>query len=283
MRRTLAAAAAALMALGPRIAPAERPARPESGLTFAFALTNGGHTISSDRADVRIPDTQGTLAVRIEGFDVSGGAFSTSLRLENGTDAELYGLRVDHPSAAAPLTWEKLGRGETSTTLPFRASPVAFAPETPVVVVMGTVTGVAVTGGFTVTSDAALTSIDVDSSGDLVFTDAAGKTLRSGPDGSAPREIRKIAAVARPKSATGASGPSGPCTAARAAGHVCAEGPEKTVWILDGDRVEISDVSGGTLRAFRLTGPAPVDLAFSKTGRGYLLRRGGATTVLRSF
>lgn len=297
MKKRVAAIAIGLLGTGAGAAQAQRPARVTSGLAFALTLTDGGRSISSDRVSLKIPDTKGQLAVRIDGFDLAGGAFSAPLRLENGTDAELYALRVDYASAtessaasagtgrtspgvAAPLTWPKLGKGETSTTLEFRASPVVFSKETTLVTVLGTVSGVAIVGDFRFGgaggADGAAT-IEVDPSGDLVVTDSAGKTLRSGPDGSAPREIRNIAAIKRPKPVAAA------CAPHRAAGLVCAEGPEKTVWTVRDDEVSILDASGATLRSFRLGGAPVVDLAFSKTGRAYLLRRDGGVIAARSF
>jgi hypothetical protein len=304
-----AAAAIAIGLLGLTGAQAQRPARVTSGLAFAVTLTDGGRSISSDRVSLKIPDTspKGNLVVRLEGWNVTGGVFSAPLMLENGTGAELFALRVDYVSStessakaagaagrtsaaaagvAAPLTWPRLAKGETSTPLEFRASPIVFSPETTLVVVMGTVSGVAIIGGFTVEGAADANRIDVDPSGDVFLSDATGRTLRAGSDGANPREVRNIAALRRPKPAGGPCASLRAAAAANSAELLCGESPDQTFWTVRGEEVSILDTAGATLRSFRLegTGSAPiVDLAFGKTGRVYLLRRGGATIVARSF
>jgi hypothetical protein len=282
------------------IALAQRPARDRSGLAFALTLTNGGRNISSDHVSLRIPDpgVKGRIVVAIDGWDFSGGAFSAPLRLENETDAELLGLRVDYDSStetssknagggggrtsegyAAPLTWAALGKKETSTTLPFRSAPVTFSPETNLVVIMGRVSGVAVLGTFKVEGATDATRIDLDPSGDVLLTNAAGKTVRAAADGTSPREVRVDVSRLPSKSPSARA----PCIEPRRAGLVCAEGPETTLWTARDDEVTIQDAGGAPLRSFRLGGAPVLDFVFSKTGRAYLLRRDGGVTVARSF
>lgn len=295
-RRVAAGIAAAAALAAP--AAAERPARVVSGLAFALTLSQGGRSISSDRVSLRIPDTKGTLVVRLDSYDIAGGRFSAPLRLENRTDADLYALRVDlvsetessgptagspsparvHPATAAPLTWAGLAKGAESSTLDLVASPVVFSPDTSMVLLLGVVTGVARTGELAVEAAKSAVALDADAGGNLFLTDAAGRVVRTGPDGAGPRELRGAAPVQH-----GRTG--GPCAPHRAAGRVCAEAPQDApgVWTAEGDEVSVFEPGGARVRSFRLPGGPISDVAFGKGGRVYLLRRGGTITVLRAF
>ena len=275
---------------------AARPARVDSGLAFAVTLTEGGRSISSDRIAVRIPDTRGVLSVRFDGYDLSGGSFSSPVSLQNDTDADLFGLRIDLVSVAVsngksaggavpadsgasadPLAWDRLPKGAVSSSLPFRASPVAI-PADGQAILLGVVTGVAAVGRFSVNEAPQAASIEVDpgASGDLYVRDAGGTVVRMNAEGRGARTVGKGPSVPHRKSR-------GPCETRRTADRLCAEGPNGTAWTVEGEEFSVFDGSGALVRAFR-PGVGPViDLAIGKTGRVYLLGRAGAITVLLAF
>src|SRR5450432_2205477 len=197
-----------------------RPARVATGLAFALTVTDGGRSISADRILVRIPDTRGVLAIRIDGYDLTGGTFSAPIRLQNDTDADLYGLRLDLvsatisdgktaggaspaeslPAAADPLGWDKLPKGTASASLGFRASPVPLPADSGQAILLGVVTGVATVGSFAVEGAATATSIDADAAGDLFVTDATGKVFRMNAEGRGVRLVRGVSPFPRRKS-----------------------------------------------------------------------------------
>lgn len=294
-RRCFAAIAAAALLVP--AASAERPARASSGLAFAITLTDGGRSISNDRFSLRVPGVKGAIAVEIEGWSLAGGRFSAPLLLENRTDADLYALRVDYvstsstksPSAggapgvdrrglAAPLTWDSLAHGARSTSLPFVAPDVVFADGATLVTLLGAVSGVASIGPIAVEGEAARDAIhlELDASGTLVLSDAAGKIVRIGPGGRGSA-----------RGAPSLPAPSACASRAAAGARACRAAPDDPgrVWVLASDGEELSelDAAGSVVRLLRLPGGPILDLAPGKEGRIYLLRRGGTIGVLRSF
>ncbi|MGH9365730.1 MAG: hypothetical protein ACRD1B_10785 [Thermoanaerobaculia bacterium] len=150
---------------------AGRPAPVSSGLAFALTLSNGGRSVSSGRFLLRVPGTKGGLVLTLEGPGLVGDGLEAPARLKNGTDLDLYALRLDFvsvsetdrsdpgksagsrplaASAASPLAWTALAKGAESEPLRFRVSPIVFSAETGLVVVLGVVSGVASVATFEV-------------------------------------------------------------------------------------------------------------------------------------
>src|SRR5512141_2901700 len=140
-----------------------------AGLAFAIALADGGKSVPIDRFTLKVPGVKGALVLSLEGVDLIGGTFVTPVRLANETDFDVLSPRIDlvsvtetrreggreatrpiDASAGAPPAWDQLRRKTDVAGQLCRASPVAFSPETSLVVILGAVSGVAAVGSFEV-------------------------------------------------------------------------------------------------------------------------------------
>jgi hypothetical protein len=283
---------------------AARPAPVSSGLAFGLTLSNGGISVSGDRFTLRVPGAKGSLVLTFEGVALVGDGLEAPARLKNGTDLDLYGLRLDFvsatetervepgktgrsrplpASAVSPLAFAALGKGRESEPLRWRVTPIVFGTETGLVVVLGVVSGVASVATFEVEGVRHPSAIETDAGGNVLLTDASGKVFRAGPDGRGAAELKILPA---PRNAP--SG--GACARHRAAGRVCREGPDGSAWVIEGREISVFDADGLRVRSFEAggTGP-PVALAFGREGLLYVATYGedggrpGTVRVFRLF
>lgn len=135
------------------------------------------------------------------------GAATETLRGEK----DMPGASRSIPAAAvSPPAWDAIPKGTEAPAQLFRVAPVGFAPETLLVILLGTVHGIASAGAFEVEGATRPMGVDVDSGGSLYVTDISGRTVRCGLDGRGAVEVK-----ARPASKPEAQG--GPCARSRSA------------------------------------------------------------------
>lgn len=273
-----------------------------AGLAFAVTLSDGGRSLSSERFTLKVPGANGPLVLVLEGPDFVGGSFVAPVRLKNDSDADLHAvtlgleaatetLRAEKgmpgasrsiPAAAvSPPAWDAIPKGTEASAQLFRVSPVGFGSETLLVILLGSVHGIASAGAFEVEGARRPTAVDVDSGGSLYVTDASGRIVRCGLDGRGAVEVK-----GRPASKPEA--PGGPCARSRSQGLVCREAPGGA-WAIEGREVSELGADGGRLRSFRPGGEGPpVALALGADGRLYVATAGeegrsGSVRVFRPF
>ena len=271
-----------------------------AGLAFAIALAEGGKSVPIDRFTLKVPGVKGALVLSLEGVDLIGGTFVAPVRLANETDVDVLSPRIDlvsvtetrreggreatHPidaSAGAPPAWDRLRKKADVAGQLFRASPVAFSPETSLVVILGAVSGVAAVGAFEVEGTRNPTGLAVDS-GSLFLTDASGRIVRCALDGRGAAEVKQQPAQ-KPDSA------GGPCARARAPFVACRTAPGGGAWAIEGRELTQLDAEGRRVRSFASGGEGPpVALAFGPDGRLFVATAGeegrsGSVRVFRPF
>ncbi len=271
-----------------------------AGLAFAIALAEGGKSVPIDRFTLKVPGVKGALVLSLEGADLIGGTFVTPVRLANETDGDVLSPRIDlvsvtetrheggrettHPidaSAGAPPAWDRVRKKTDVAGQLFRASPVAFSPETSLVVILGAVSGVAEVGAFEVEGARNPTGIAVDS-GSLFLTDASGRIVRCALDGRGAAEVKQQP-VQKPDL------PGGPCARARLQAVICRTAPGGGAWAIEGRELTQLDNEGKRVRSFSPGGEGPpVALAFSPDGRLFVATAGeegrsGSVRVFRPF
>lgn len=274
-----------------------------AGLAFALTLSDGGRSMSGERFTLKVPGAKGPLVLVLEGPDFAGGSFVSPVRLKNDSDADLHAMTLgldaatetlrgekDMPGASraipaaavSPPAWDAIPKGTEAPAQLFRVSPVGFAPETLLVILLGSVHGIASAGAFEVEGAKRPTGVDVDSGGSLYVTDTSGRIVRCGLDGRGAVEVN-----ARPASKPEAQG--GPCARARSQGLVCREAPGGGAWAIEGREVSELDAQGSRVRSFRPGGEGPpVALALGANGRLYVATAGeegrsGSVRVFRPF
>jgi hypothetical protein len=273
-----------------------------AGLAFALTLSDGGRSVSGERFTLKVPGAKGSLVLVLEGPDFVGGSFVAPVRLKNDSDADLHAVTLgleaatetlrgekgmpgasrSIPAAAvSPPTWDAIPKGTEAPAQLFSVAPVGFAPETLLVVLLGSVHSVASAGAFEVEGAKRPTAVEVDSSG-LFVTDGSGRIVRCGLDGKGAVEVK-----ARPASKPEA--PGGPCARARSQGLACREAPGGGAWVVEGREVSELDTQGSRVRSFRPGGEGPpVALALGADGRLYVATAGeegrsGSVRVFRPF
>lgn len=271
-----------------------------AGLAFAIALADGGKSVPIDRFTLKVPGVKGALVLSLEGVDLIGGSFVTPVRLANETDFDILSPRIDlvsvtetrreggreatrpiDASAGAPPAWDQLRKKTDAAGQLFRASPVAFSPETSLIVILGAVSGVAAVGSFEVEGARNPARLDVDS-GSIFVTDASGRIVRCALDGSGAVEVK-----GRPAQKTDPV--AGACAKARAQVVVCRTAPGGGAWAIEGREVTQLDNEGKRVRSFRSGGEGPpAALAFGPDGRLFVATsgeegRGGSVRVFRPF
>jgi hypothetical protein len=271
-----------------------------AGLAFAIALADGGKSVPIDRFTLKVPGAKGALVLSLEGVDLIGGTFVTPVRLANETDFDILTPRIDFvsvtetrresgreatrpidASAGAPPAWDRLRKKTDVAGQLFRVSPVAFSPETSLIVVLGAVSGVAAVGSFEVEGARNPTRLDVDS-GSLFLTDASGRIVRCALDGRGATEVKQ-----RPAQKADAAG--GACARARLQAVTCRTAPDGGAWAIEGREVTQLDAEGRRVRSFRPGGEGPLAaLAFGPDGRLFVATAGeegrsGSVRVFRPF
>jgi hypothetical protein len=271
-----------------------------AGLAFAIALAEGGKSVPIDRFTLKVPGVKGALVLSLEGVDLIGGSFVSPVRLANETDFDILSPRIDvvsvtetrregghettraiDASAGAPPAWDQLRKKTDAAGQLFRVSPVAFSPETSLIVILGAVSGVAAVGSFEVENARNPARLDVDS-GSLFVTDASGRIVRCGHDGRGAIEVKQ-----RPVQKPDPAG--GPCARTRAQAVVCRAAPDGGAWAIEGREVTQLDAEGRRVRSFRAGGEGPpAALAFGPDGRLFVATAGeegrsGSVRVFRPF
>ncbi len=276
------------------------PAVAAAGLAFAIALLEGGKSVPIDRFTLKVPGAKGTLVLSLEGVDLIGGSFVAPVRLTNETDFDILSPRIElvsvtetrreggreatrpiEASAGAPPAWDQLEKKSDAAGQLFRVSPVAFSPETSLIVILGAVSGVAAAGSFEVEGARNPAKLDVDS-GSLFVTDGSGRIVRCALDGRGAVEMKGRPAQ-KPDPAEG------PCARARGRVVVCHAAPDGSAWAIEGREVTQLDVEGRRVRSFRPGGEGPpAALAFGPDGRLFVATAGeegrsGSVRVFRPF
>ncbi|HSB63298.1 MAG TPA: hypothetical protein VLJ18_03985 [Thermoanaerobaculia bacterium] len=271
-----------------------------AGLAFAIALADGGKSVPIDRFTLKVPGAKGALVLSLEGVDLIGGSFVTPVRLANETDFDVLSPRIDlvsvtetrreggrevtHPidaSAGAAPAWDVLRSKADVAGQLFRVSPVAFSPETSLIVVLGAVSGVAAVGSFEVEGARNPARLDVDTAS-LFVTDASGRIVRCALDGRGAAEVKQQPAQ-KPDS------PGGPCARARLQAVACRAAPGGGAWAIEGRELTQLDAEGRRVRSIRPGGEGlPVALAFGPDGRLFVATAGedgrsGSVRVFRPF
>ena len=151
-------------------------------------------------------------------------------------------------------------------------------------IVLGAVSGVALTGAFEIEGAKYPRSLETDASGAVFVTDDSGRIFRTGPAGEKPAELKGPPPTpARREPAENA------CARFRAAGHPCRVASDGIAWVIESREVAAYAADGSKLRSFRPGGEgAPVALAFGKEGRLYVATAGeegrsGSIRVFRPF
>jgi hypothetical protein len=274
-----------------------------AGLAFALTLSDGGRSISSERFSLKVPGAKGPLVLTLEGPDFVGGSFVAPVRLKNDSDADLQtvtlGLEAatetlrgekDMPGASrsipaaavSPPSWDTIAKGTEAPAQLFTVAPVGFAPDTLLVILLGTVHGIASAGAFEVEGAKGPTDVAVDPGGSLYVTDISGRIVRCGLDGKGAVEVKG-------KPASKPDAPGGPCARSRSQGLVCRETPAGGAWAIEGREVSELGTDGRRLRSFRPGGEGPpIALALGADGRVYVATAGeegrsGSVRVFRPF
>lgn len=204
MTRLSALLAVAALAGGPLAGAGARPAPPEvvaapDGLAFALALGGGGQVLASGPYLLRVPGAEGPLRLEMARLAVDGARLRGELRLSNDSGSLLSGLELDFrsvtptvravPGRAAPeplplalprpLSLGELLPGEAMPFVPFEIAPLPLGEDVTVVVLLGAVTGLAVSPPIAVEGALRPTALDTDRSGRLyVATAGVGRVLR---------------------------------------------------------------------------------------------------------
>jgi len=274
-----------------------------AGLAFALTLSDGGRSVSSERFTLKVPGAKGPLVLVLEGPDFVGGSFVAPVRLKNDSDADLHvvtlGLEAatetlrgekDMPGASrsipaaavSPPIWDAIPKGTEAPAQLFTVAPVGFAPETLLVILLGTVHGIASAGAFELEGAKRPTGVDIDLGGSLYVTDISGRIVRCGLDGKGAVEVK-----ARP--APKPEAPRESCVRARSQGLVCRETPLGGAWAIEGREITELGTDGRRLRSFRPGGEGPPSaLALGADGRVYVATAGeegrsGSVRVFRPF
>lgn len=161
MKRFAAVFTATLLAPGLGAAPAPVT----KGLTFALSFDGSGRTLISGPFALKVPGTKKcAVTVSFDSVGLIGGMLDAPIRVKSACEADLLAVRVDlttvtesvrsagtpSPSRAQnvspppPLAWDRIAAGAETPADIFRGGPLAFSPETEVVVVLGVVSGLAV-------------------------------------------------------------------------------------------------------------------------------------------
>lgn len=271
-----------------------------AGLAFAIALAEGGKSVPIDRFTLKVPGVKGALVLSLEGVDLIGGTFVTPVRLSNETDFDVLAPRIDlvsvtetrreggreatrtlDASAASPPAWDQLRKKTDAAGQLFRVSPVAFSPETSLIVVLGAVSGVVALGSFDVEGARNPARLDVDSSS-IFVTDASGRIVKCGLDGRGAAEVKQPP-VRKPDLA------GGPCARTRLQAVACRAAPDGSAWAIEGREVTQLDAEGKRVRSFRPGGEGPpAALSFGPDGRLFVATAGeegrsGSVRVFRPF
>jgi hypothetical protein len=271
-----------------------------AGLAFAIALADGGKSVPIDRFTLKVPGAKGALVLSLEGVDLVGGSFVAPVRLANETDFDVLSPRIDlvsvsetrretgrdstraiDASAASPPAWDRLRKKTDVAGQLFRVSPVAFSPETSLVVILGAVSGALAVGSFEVEGARNPTRLDVDSTS-LFVTDASGRIVRCALDGRGAAEVKQ-----RPAQKTDPA--AGPCARARVQALVCRAAPDGSAWAIEGSEVTQLDAEGRRVRSFPPGGEGPpIALSFGADGRLFVATAGeegrsGSVRVFRPF
>jgi hypothetical protein len=275
-----------------------------AGVAFALTLSDGGRSISGERFTLKVPGAKGPLVLVLEGPDFVGGSFVAPVRLKNDSDADLHAVTLgleaatetlrgekDMPGASrsipaaavSPPAWDVIPNGTEAPAQLFRVAPVGFGAETLLVVLLGTVHGIASAGSFELEDAKRPTGVDVDPGGSLYVTDISGRVVRCGLDGKGAVEVKGRPAP-KPEAHQG-----GPCARSRSLGLACRETPFGGAWAIEGRDVTELGTDGRRLRAFRPGGEGPpVALALAADGRLYVATAGeegrsGSVRVFRPF
>lgn len=274
-----------------------------AGLAFALTLSDGGQSVSSERFTLKVPGAKGPLVLVLEGPDFVGGSFVAPVRLKNDSDADLHAVALgleaatetlrgekgmsgasrSIPAAAiSPPAWDVIPKGTEAPAQLLRVSPVGFGAETLLVILLGSVHGIASAGAFEVEGAKRPTAVDVDTGGSLYVTDISGRLVRCGLDGKGAAEVKG-------KPASKPDAPGGPCARSRSQGLACRETPAGGAWAIEGREVSELGTDGRRLRSFRPGGEGlPVALALGADGRLYVATAGeegrsGSVRVFRPF
>jgi hypothetical protein len=274
-----------------------------AGLAFALTLSDGGRSMSSERFTLKVPGATGPLVLVLEGPDFAGGSFVAPVRLKNDSDADLHTVTLgldaatetlrgdkDMPGASraipaaavSPPAWDAIPKGTEAPAQLFRVSPVGFAPETLLVILLGSVHGIASAGAFEVEGAKRPTDVAVVPGGSLYVTDISGRIVRCGLDGKGAVEVKG-------KPASKLDDPEGPCARSRSQGLVCRAAPGGGAWAIEGREVSELGADGGRVRSFRPGGEGPpVALALGADGRLFVATAGeegrsGSVRVFRPF
>jgi hypothetical protein len=274
-----------------------------AGLAFALTLSDGGRSISGERFTLKVPGAKGPLVLLLEGPDFVGGSFVSPVRLKNDSDADLHAVTMgldaatetlrgekgmpgasrSIPAAAvSPPAWDVIPKGTEAPAQLFRVAPVGFGAETLLVILLGSVHGIASAGAFEVEGAKRPTDVAVDTGGSLYVTDISGRIVRCGLDGRGAVEVKGRPAL-KPEA------PGGPCARSRSQGLVCREAPGGGAWAIEGLEVSELDAQGSRVRSFRPGGEgAPVALALGVDGRFYVATAGeegrsGSVRIFRPF
>src|SRR5205085_13457 len=71
------------------------PAVAAAGLAFALTLTDGGHSITSDRFALRAPGIPGAIVLELQNPDIYGSTFAAPMRVRNETEADLLAVSAE--------------------------------------------------------------------------------------------------------------------------------------------------------------------------------------------
>ncbi|MFI5120544.1 MAG: hypothetical protein ACHQM4_09035 [Thermoanaerobaculia bacterium] len=271
-----------------------------AGLAFAIALLDGGKSVPIDRFTLNVPGAKGALILSLEGVDLVGGTFVAPVRLANETDVDVLSPRIDVVSvtetrreggreaahatdatAISPPAWGLLRKRTDAAGQLLRVSPVAFSPETSLIVILGAVSGVAAVGSFEVEGARNPVRLDVES-GAVFVTDTSGRIVRCALDGRGAAEVKQ-----RPVQKSDPAG--GPCARARLQAFACRAAPDGGAWAVEGREVTQLDAEGKRVRSFPPGGEGPpAALAFGADGRLFVATSGaegrsGSVRVFRPF
>lgn len=225
MRPLAAFLATALFASAAAAAPPETSARRAGagveekpaacGLAFALALGGGGQALASGPYLLRVPGAEGSLRLELARLAVDGAELRGELRLTNDAGTLLTGLELDFRSVTPtvravpgrsapqplplalprPLSLGELLPGEATPFVPFEIAPLPLGEDVTVVVLLGAVTGLAVSPPIAVEGALRPTALDTDRSGRLyVATAGVGRVLRLTAASATPAEAARPSA-----------------------------------------------------------------------------------------
>lgn len=262
-----------------------------AGLAFVLTLAGGGRELTSDRFVLRAPGMPGSFTLFLEDPDVYGSTFASPVRIENRTEGDLLAVSVhvvsvtesrasgprEHAGGEGqPPAWERVGKGSDSSAQLLRAGPVDFSPETHLVMIRGSVRGVAELHAFELEEAPSPVEVLARPDGALFVRDSSGTVVRTDEHGQHPALQKSMPA--------GKARPSKVC----AGGPLCRELEDGTVVTAARGEVTVRDPDGRS-RAFTAGGAGEITaLATGPEGRLYVATAGdgarrGGVRVFRLF